>query len=70
MEDMQSLKFRLDTEYIERKKEYDEQVESLRLKREKFYLDNPDFPFKSMYMNVVAPPIRICINIISDTHNS
>lgn len=64
MEDIFSLKLKLDLDYIERKKEYDAHVSELKTLRDKFYSDNPDFPIKTMYMNVIAPPTKISINII------
>lgn len=55
---------KLEMDYTERKHRYDLEAELLRLKREAFYKDNPDFWCKTMYMQVTAPPTRIQIVII------
>lgn len=60
----EDLKKKLDLDYDQRMLEYEMQTEMLRIKREQFYRDNPDLPFKTMYMQVCAPPQRIIINII------
>jgi hypothetical protein len=44
--------------------EYKHHVEMLEIKRKKFYEDNPDFPYKTMYMNVIAPPVKIELKMV------
>jgi len=58
---MEQLKMKLDLDYIERKSKYEMEKELLRIKREQFYKDNPDFWCKTMYMEVTAPPQKITI---------
>lgn len=48
-------------EYEARLKEYNRQTEELKKQREKFYEENLDFPFKTMYMQVTAPPQKVSI---------
>lgn len=38
---------------------YNDHVRELEEQRKKFYEENPDFPIKTMYMNVIAPPQKI-----------
>jgi hypothetical protein len=64
MSELKSLAIKLDLEYIEAKGKYDLEVELLRLKREQFYRENPDFPDPYMYMQVTAPPQRLIIREI------
>lgn len=61
---MRNLQIKLELDYIERKSKYDLETELLRLQREHFYKNNPDFPFKTMYMQVTAPPQKIIIKEI------
>jgi hypothetical protein len=49
------------TDYDEKLTEYNKQVTGLAEKRRKFYEENPDFPFKTMYVNVIAPPHKLII---------
>ena len=49
------------TDYNERLKEYNKQVLELAEQRRKFYDDNPVFPFKTMYINVIALPQKLSI---------
>lgn len=51
-------------DYEERMKEYSKRVSELTAQREKFYAENPDFPMKTMYMNVIAPPQKLIIREI------
>lgn len=60
---MRELMLKMEMDYIERKGKYDLEVELLRLQREHFYKNNPDFPIKTMYMQVTAPPQKISINL-------
>lgn len=46
-------------DYNDRLKEYNKHVEELAEKRRKFYEENPQFPYKYLYMNVIAPPQKI-----------
>lgn len=57
--DIELLKVQMEVSYFERKYAYDRQVEEMRIMREDFYRENPDFPIKTMFMNVCAPPMRI-----------
>lgn len=41
--------------------EYNRQVAELEKQRKDFYEKNPDFPYKTMYMQVIAPPQKISI---------
>lgn len=50
------------TDYQERLDKYNKRVRELEEKRKKFYEDNPDFPIKTMYMNVCAPPMKLTLN--------
>lgn len=63
--DILSLKMKWDLDYARRKVEYDQYVENLRIQRERFYAENPDFPYKCMFLNVLAPPTKFTINIIT-----
>ena len=47
------------TDYETRLKEYNDHVKELEEKRKQFYEANPDFPIKTLYMNVIAPPQKI-----------
>ena len=62
---MEWLKLKLDLDYMNRKSRYDMECELLRLKREQFYIDNPDFPYGTMYMQVISPPQKVEIKIIT-----
>ncbi len=53
-------------DYETRLKKYNEEVKALEEQREKFYKENPDFPIKTMYMNVIAPPQKIEIRELWD----
>jgi len=46
--------------------EYNHHVEVMAAKRKKFYEDNPDFPYDTMFMNVLAPPQKIELRKIKD----
>lgn len=50
--------------YDERLRDYNIEKERLAAKREEFYRDNPNFPIKSLFLNVCAPPQKITINTI------
>lgn len=52
-------------DYEERLLEYNKRVYELTAQREKFYTENPDFPIKTMYMNVMAPPQKLVIRILN-----
>lgn len=51
-------------DYAERMKEYNKQVTELEAKRKKFYEENPGFPIKTMYMNVIGPPRKFVIRTV------
>ena len=63
-ESWMQMKIRFDLDYARRKAAYDIYVEDLERQRKQFYKDNPDFKFKGMFMNVIAPPMKFTINII------
>ena len=42
-------------------REYNDSVKALEEQRKVFYETNPDFPFKTMYMNVIAPPQKFVL---------
>lgn len=48
-------------EYEARLKEYNRQNAELEKQRKEFYEANPDFPIKTMYMQVTAPPQKVSI---------
>lgn len=48
-------------DYDEILKEYNKQVSDLAEKRRLFYEQNPDFPYSTMYMNVIPPPQKLVI---------
>jgi hypothetical protein len=48
-------------EYEARLKEYNRQNAELEKQKEEFYEANPDFPIKTMYMQVIAPPQKVSI---------
>ncbi len=52
-------------DYDRRMREYNIMVAELEEKRRKFYEENPDFPFKTLFMNVTAPPMKLIINEIN-----
>lgn len=51
-------------DYDKRLEDYNKMVSELAEKRKKFYEENPNLPFKTMYINVYAPPIKITIREI------
>lgn len=51
-------------EYQGMLKEYHRQSAELKKMRDEFYKKNPDFPIKTMYMQVTAPPQKISVTII------
>jgi hypothetical protein len=51
--------------YQKRLDAYNKHVADLSKKRTEFYQKNPDFPFRSMYMNVTAPPQKFEIKILT-----
>ena len=53
-------------DYGEKLKKYNKMVAELAEKRKRFYEENPNFHFKSMYINVYAPPIKITIREVKD----
>jgi len=57
------LKLKLGLDYFERKSKYDMETELLKIKREWFYKNNPDFPYGNMFLQVTAPPKRFEIKI-------
>lgn len=64
--DCLKLKEKYDADYQNRMKEYNQQVGNLRLEKEKFRSENPDFPnIDMLFMNVIAPPQRIELQIIT-----
>lgn len=48
-------------DHQERTDAYNKMVEELKLKREQFYRDNPNFPIKTMYLNVISPPQKFVL---------
>lgn len=61
---MENLKFQIEDDYNRRLKAYNEHVASIEKQRKEFYEKNPDFPIKTMFMNVIAPPQKISIVIL------
>ena len=65
LRDIQERKMaEMDIIYKGRLQEYNRQKEELEKKRKEFYEKNPDFPIKTMYMQVCAPPQKFEIKII------
>ena len=59
------LQKKFDADYEGRLETYNQQVQSLRLEKEKFAKENPDCPYiDQMFLNVLAPPQRCEIKII------
>lgn len=56
--------FELDIKLAKRDWEYEAYVSEMNEKRRKFYEENPDCPFKTMYMVVCAPKQTISIKYI------
>lgn len=46
---------KLDSDIEASKKEWNDYVADMNAKRDAFYKENPDFPFKGMFMVVCAP---------------
>lgn len=63
--DFFELELKINTDYTERLNRYNEQVRQLEQERKKFYEDNPDFPYKTMFMQVTAPPQKLTIKYIT-----
>lgn len=63
--DINELKLKLEIDYLEAKSKYDMEAELLRIKREQFYAENPNFPIKTMYMQVTSPPKIVIIHTIN-----
>lgn len=61
---MDSLELDMELKYQKRLFEYNNYVSDLEIQRKEFYEKNPDFPFKNMFMNVCAPPLKIIIKHI------
>lgn len=61
---IERLKMELELDYAQKKLKYDMEAELLKIKRDEFYRQNPDFPYKSMYMQVTAPPMKVTIKTI------
>ena len=55
--------------YRKRLMEYNKCVDELAEKRKKFYEDNPNFPLKYMYVNVIASPKKFIINYVQFNKN-
>lgn len=51
-------------DYEKRMKEYNKHISELEEKRKKFYEGDHNFTFKSMYINVIAPPKKLVINYL------
>jgi len=51
-------------DYKLRLERYNEEVRKIEEQRKKFYEENPDFPIKTMFMTVIAPPQKIEIRTI------
>ncbi len=62
--DIWDLKLKMDLDYIERSSKYNAETELLEMQRKQFYEANPDFPIKTMYMQVCAPPQKFEIRIV------
>ena len=52
------------SDYEKRLKEYNTQSAELERQRKEFYKKNPDFPIKTMYMQVTAPPQKLEVQYI------
>ena len=48
-------------DYNIKMQEYNRMVLELEEQRKKFYEENPNFPLKYMYVNVIAPPQKLII---------
>ena len=57
----------LPLDYDKRMQEYNEKVNALEEQRKEFYAKNPDYPFKNMFMNVIAPPKKCIVNFESSS---
>lgn len=51
-------------DWEQRQKDYNDMVDRLAQQRKDFYEKNPDYPIKTMYINVIAPPKKIIIRTI------
>ncbi len=58
---LSQVKLEIETDYQKRLKVYNDYVAKLEQQRKEFYEKNPDFPIKTMFMNVIAPPLKIQI---------
>lgn len=56
---MEAWQFEMELDYQQRLRKYNQHVEELDRQRKEFYENNPDFPIKTMFMNVIAPPQKI-----------
>ena len=57
----------LPLDYEKRLQEYNDKVNALEEQRNEFYAKNPDYPFKNMFMNVMAPPQKCIVNFDSSS---
>ena len=48
-------------DYDEQMKKYNKKGSELAEQRRKFYEENPNFPYKTMYLNVISPPQKFII---------
>lgn len=62
---MELWQIEIELKYRRRLVEYNYHVQQLEEQRKMFYEKNPDFPIKTMYMNVCAPPQRIIFKEIN-----
>jgi hypothetical protein len=50
-------------DYEARMAKYNHEAELLEIKRKEFYEANPNFPIKTMFMQVIAPPQKLELRI-------
>ena len=62
--EIETLIENLDSTYNRMKEKYDRDAMELERQRKEFYEKNPDYPFKTMFMQVTAGPQRFIINEI------
>lgn len=59
--ELDALKEKVDRSYYASLDKYNKDVERLEKQREAFYKDNPDYPVKTLFINVISPPIKVFI---------
>jgi len=62
--ELKRIKLEMDFDYECRLSAYNLREQRLKEQREQFYKENPDFPYKSMFMSVTAPPCKISIEFV------